>query len=110
MLQNHLLVLMKGFREYFPDQNREVIENCIHILKEELDFDAAAINQLHVAIYLFHNAVSIKYLNTMQFQIWMFASGECGLEIAQHQAPLDVCPRQFGQKCSSGCHYCSLSW
>lgn len=51
---------MKGFREYFPDQNREVIENSIHILKEELDFDAAAINQLHVAIYLFHNAVSIE--------------------------------------------------
>lgn len=74
MLKNHLLVLMKGFREYFPDQNREVIENSIHILKEELDFDAAAINQLHVAIYLFHNAVSIKDSQNDKVYIisWMF--------------------------------------
>ncbi|XP_059490906.1 mitogen-activated protein kinase kinase kinase 15 isoform X2 [Neocloeon triangulifer] len=70
---NHLLVLMKGFREFFPDQNREVIENAIHILKEELDFDAAAINQLHVAIYLFHNAVNVVLRSHSIKPHWMFA-------------------------------------
>jgi len=64
---------MKGFREYFPDQNREIIENSIHILKEELDFDAVAINQLHVAIYLFHNAVSLCASNLVDFKFCLMA-------------------------------------
>ncbi|XP_065351801.1 mitogen-activated protein kinase kinase kinase 15 isoform X2 [Cloeon dipterum] len=70
---NHLLVLMKGFRDYFPDQNREIIENAIHILKEELDFDSAAINQLHTAIYLFHNAVNVVLRSHSIKPHWMFA-------------------------------------
>lgn len=49
---------MRGMRDYISDQNREVIESAIHTLKEELDFDAAAISQLHFAIYLFQESVS----------------------------------------------------
>jgi len=50
---------MRGMKDYISDQNRGVIENAIHTLKEELDFDAAAISQLHFAIYLFQESVSI---------------------------------------------------
>ena len=50
---------MRGMKDYISDQNRQVIENAIHTLKEELDFDAAAISQLHFAIYLFQESVSI---------------------------------------------------
>lgn len=50
---------MRGMKDYISDQNREIIESAIHTLKEELDFDAAAISQLHFAIYLFQESVSI---------------------------------------------------
>lgn len=59
VLQSHLEIVMRGMKDYISDQNREVIENAIHTLKEELDFDAAAISQLHFAIYLFQESVSI---------------------------------------------------
>jgi mitogen-activated protein kinase kinase kinase 5 len=58
-LQQHLSILMRGLKDYLPEQNREVIENAIRTLKEELDFEEAAINQLYLAIYLFQEAVSI---------------------------------------------------
>lgn len=59
VLQSHLEIVIRGLKDYISDQNREVIESTIHRLKEELDFDAAAISQLHFAIYLFQESVSI---------------------------------------------------
>jgi mitogen-activated protein kinase kinase kinase 5 len=59
ILQSHLEIVMRGLKDYISDQNREVIESAIHTLKEELDFDAAAISHLHFAIYLFQESVSI---------------------------------------------------
>jgi mitogen-activated protein kinase kinase kinase 5 len=59
--QLHLGILMRGLKDYLPEQNREVIESAIHTLKEELDFDAAAINQLYLAIYAFQEAVRTFY-------------------------------------------------
>lgn len=59
---------MRGMREYIADQHREVLETAIHTLKEDLEFDSAAINHLYLAIYLFQDAVSIaKYHSTFEF-------------------------------------------
>lgn len=49
----HLQMLMKGLKDYLTDQTVNVIENAVRQLKEELDFDATAINQLQFAIYLY---------------------------------------------------------
>lgn len=57
---------MRGMKDYISDQNREVIESAIHTLKEELDFDAAAISQLHFAIYLFQESVSMHLFLLLQ--------------------------------------------
>jgi hypothetical protein len=67
VLQSHLEIVMRGMKDYISDQNREVIETAIHTLKEELDFDAAAISQLHFAIYLFQESVSIYLFFTYNF-------------------------------------------
>ncbi|XP_075217555.1 apoptotic signal-regulating kinase 1 isoform X2 [Lycorma delicatula] len=70
---SHLEVLMRGLRDYIADQNKEVIENAIHNLKEELDFDSVAINQLHLALYLFQDAVNTVLRHHSIKPHWMFA-------------------------------------
>lgn len=71
--QNHLESLMRGLRDYISEQNQEVITSAISKLKEELDFDSTAINQLHLAIYLFQNAVNeVLRMHSIKPH-WMFA-------------------------------------
>jgi len=53
----HLEVLMKGLRDYITDQNRDVVEQTIYSLKEQLNFDAVAVHQLHISLCLFKDAV-----------------------------------------------------
>lgn len=50
---HHLSKLMGGLKDYLTDQSLNVIETAVRNLKEELDFDGAAINQLQFAIYLY---------------------------------------------------------
>lgn len=50
---NHLETLLEGLKDYLTEQTLTVIENVVKQLKEELNFDAAAINQLQFAIYLY---------------------------------------------------------
>ncbi|XP_046393431.1 mitogen-activated protein kinase kinase kinase 15 isoform X2 [Ischnura elegans] len=69
----HLETLMRGLKEYIPDKNRQFIENAIHTLKEELDFDVYAINQLNYAIYLFQDAVNVVLRSHSIKPHWMFA-------------------------------------
>lgn len=55
------------------DQNPEAVASAIRKIKEELDFDAAAINQLHFAIYLFQESVNeVLRLHSIKPH-WMFA-------------------------------------
>lgn len=49
----HLARLMSGLKDYLTEQSLNVIEIAVRQLKEELDFDATAINQLQFAIYLY---------------------------------------------------------
>ncbi|KAJ8682464.1 hypothetical protein QAD02_018256 [Eretmocerus hayati] len=70
---NHLELLMRGLRDYISGQNQDVITKSISELKEELDFDSTAINQLHLAIYLFQTAVNeVLRMHSIKPH-WMFA-------------------------------------
>ncbi|XP_058791363.1 mitogen-activated protein kinase kinase kinase 15 isoform X2 [Phymastichus coffea] len=55
---NHLESLTRALRNYISEQKQELLTAAISKLKEELDFDSTAINQLHFAIYLFKDAVN----------------------------------------------------
>ncbi|XP_026681285.1 mitogen-activated protein kinase kinase kinase 15 [Diaphorina citri] len=52
----HLEILMQGMRDNIAEQQKSCIETKIAQLKQELNFDSVAINQIHFAIYLFHEA------------------------------------------------------
>jgi mitogen-activated protein kinase kinase kinase 5 len=54
-------------------QNKSVLEQAITTLKEELDFDTKAINELHTAIYMFHEAVNVVLRMHSIKPHWMFA-------------------------------------
>lgn len=64
---HHIELLMCGLKEYIANQNKEQLEAAMHSLKEDLEFDSVAINQLHLAIYLFQDAVSLFSQNLNLF-------------------------------------------
>ena len=53
LTQKHLAALMDALKEYLTEQSLSVVETAVRQLKEELDFDVTAINQLQFAIYLY---------------------------------------------------------
>ncbi|GAB6029560.1 protein kinase kinase kinase [Chamberlinius hualienensis] len=69
----HLTVLIKGLREFIPEQNKEPIQLAINILKEELEFDGQAIHQIQLALYLFQEAVNVVLRMHSIKPHWMFA-------------------------------------
>ncbi|XP_046476779.1 mitogen-activated protein kinase kinase kinase 15 isoform X1 [Neodiprion pinetum] len=70
---NHLELLMRGLKDYISEPNQDVLMTTIRTLKEELDFDSTAINQLYSAIYLFQTAVNeVLRLHSIKPH-WMFA-------------------------------------
>lgn len=74
LTMEHLEILIRGLKEYIGDQNnRAGLENAIHTLKEELEFDTIAINHLHLAIYLFQDAVNVVLRLHSIKPHWMFA-------------------------------------
>ena len=56
----NLLTLMRGLRDFIPEQNKSVIEGAISTLREEVDFDALALNHIQLALYLFQDAVRLQ--------------------------------------------------
>ncbi|KAJ8730643.1 hypothetical protein PYW08_002056 [Mythimna loreyi] len=73
LTMSHLEMLRCALKEYIMDQNRSVIEQAIITLKEELDFDSNAINELHSAIYMFQEAVNAVLRMHSIKPHWMFA-------------------------------------
>ncbi|CAK1540656.1 unnamed protein product [Leptosia nina] len=73
LTMNHLETLRCALKEYITDQNRSVIEQAITTLKEDLDFDSNAINELHSAIYMFQEAVNVVLRMHSIKPHWMFA-------------------------------------
>ncbi|CAG9119419.1 unnamed protein product [Plutella xylostella] len=70
---HHLEILRCALKDYIMDQNRRVIEQAMTTLKEELDFDSNAINELHAAIYMFQEAVNAVLRMHSIKPHWMFA-------------------------------------
>jgi mitogen-activated protein kinase kinase kinase 5 len=54
----HLLTLMRGLRDFIPEQQKTTIEAAISTLREEVDFDVLALNHIQLALYQFQDAVS----------------------------------------------------
>ncbi|XP_045494707.1 mitogen-activated protein kinase kinase kinase 15 [Colias croceus] len=73
LTMSHLETLRCALKEYIMDQNRAVIEQAITTLKEDLDFDSNAINELHSAIYMFQEAVNVVLRMHSIKPHWMFA-------------------------------------
>lgn len=62
---SNLLTLMRGLRDFIPDQNKSTIEMAISTLREEVDFDVVALNHIQLALYRFQDAV-MRLKNTYQ--------------------------------------------
>ncbi|KAK4881515.1 hypothetical protein RN001_004834 [Aquatica leii] len=103
---HHLAKLMGGLKEYLTEQSVSVVETTVRHLKEELDFDATAINQLQFAIYLYQESVNEVLRRHPIKPHWMFAldnlvragvqaaitilSPELGENLANHSSPSTV--------------------
>ncbi|KAM3963712.1 apoptotic signal-regulating kinase 1 isoform 2-T2 [Aphomia sociella] len=73
LTMNHLITFHCALKDYISQQNRQVIEQAVVTLKEDLDFDSNAINELHSAIYLFQEAVNAVLRMHSIKPHWMFA-------------------------------------
>ncbi|XP_052756028.1 mitogen-activated protein kinase kinase kinase 15 isoform X1 [Galleria mellonella] len=73
LTMDHLTKLHCALKDYISQQNRQVIEQAVTTLKEELDFDSNAINELHSAIYMFQEAANAVLRMHSIKPHWMFA-------------------------------------
>ncbi|XP_076252318.1 apoptotic signal-regulating kinase 1 isoform X2 [Rhynchophorus ferrugineus] len=70
---DHLHKILDGLKNYVTNQFPSIVENTIKQVKEELDYDSAAIHQLQFAIYLYQESVNeVLRLHTIKPH-WMFA-------------------------------------
>ncbi|XP_013418805.1 mitogen-activated protein kinase kinase kinase 5-like isoform X2 [Lingula anatina] len=69
----HLLVLLKGLQQYVVSHDNKHLSFAFDKLREELDFDMTAQNEIQLALYVFHEAVNqtLKHCNIQPH--WMFA-------------------------------------
>ncbi|KAK2149722.1 hypothetical protein LSH36_440g02047 [Paralvinella palmiformis] len=74
VLQDQLAKLLEGLKEHIRDpQNCKPIQTVINCLKEQMDFDMMALNELQLAVYLFQEVVG-EILRQHHIQPhWMFA-------------------------------------
>ncbi|XP_053660184.1 mitogen-activated protein kinase kinase kinase 15 [Anopheles marshallii] len=71
--RDHLQMLLNGLRKYIAEQRTDTLEQAIAQLKEQPNFNATAIVQLHLALYAFQNTV-ITVLRSHNIKPhWMFA-------------------------------------
>ncbi|XP_037080511.1 mitogen-activated protein kinase kinase kinase 15-like isoform X2 [Pollicipes pollicipes] len=68
-----LTLLLQGLRDFIPEQNRAALEAAINTLREELEFDGRAMDQIHRALYLFQEAVNTALRSHNIKPHWMFA-------------------------------------
>jgi len=65
----NLLTLMRGLRDFIPNQDKVIIAQAISMLREEVDFDVLALNHIQLALYLFQDAVSLPFTLPIFIQI-----------------------------------------
>jgi len=64
---------MYGLREYIEASEKRKLESVINGLKEELNADAAVINQIQLAVFLFRDSVTNALRSHNIKPHWMFA-------------------------------------
>nr|KAG5704843.1 hypothetical protein BaRGS_001314 [Batillaria attramentaria] len=102
---DHLKVLLIGLKSYIKDQQQEPIREALNELREGVQFDASALMEIQLALYVVQEAVS-SILKTRNIKPhWMFAldnlvrvavqtaitvlSPELGANLAEGLAPVD---------------------
>ncbi|KAK7494369.1 hypothetical protein BaRGS_00014472 [Batillaria attramentaria] len=105
MDKDHLKVLLIGLKSYIKDQQQEPIREALNELREGVQFDASALMEIQLALYVVQEAVS-SILKTRNIKPhWMFAldnlvrvavqtaitvlSPELGANLAEGLAPVD---------------------
>jgi mitogen-activated protein kinase kinase kinase 5 len=101
LTQNHLQrILLPGLRDFIPQHNRANIQEAIASLKEELDFDGTAINQIQLALLTFQEAVNLVLRNHSIKPHWMFALDS--LIRSAVQAAITVLSPELGENIAGG--------
>ncbi|CAG2161540.1 unnamed protein product, partial [Oppiella nova] len=101
LTQTHLhRILLPGLRDFIPQTKRTHIERAIALLKEELDFDGAAINQIQLALLSFQEAVNLVLRNHSIKPHWMFALDS--LIRSAVQAAITVLSPELGENIAGG--------
>ncbi|XP_064629593.1 mitogen-activated protein kinase kinase kinase 15-like isoform X2 [Lineus longissimus] len=71
--KSHLKVMLAGLSEFVKDQNKENLIKGINSVKEDVDFDMAAVNEIQMCLYVFQETVqSILRQQNIQPH-WIFA-------------------------------------
>lgn len=77
--KDNLHIMIRALREYIIEQNKEILETAMGKLKNSLDFDATAIDHLHLALYSFQVIIielncsqNIELSNERRFNIVIF--------------------------------------
>ncbi|XP_077488640.1 apoptotic signal-regulating kinase 1 isoform X15 [Amblyomma americanum] len=81
--KEQLQALIDGFKNYIPEQNKTSLQHIIGKLKQEVNHDHKALNQLAVALYLFQSAVNEVLRNQSIKPHWMFALDSLVMNAAQ---------------------------
>ncbi|KAI1294720.1 Mitogen-activated protein kinase kinase kinase 15 [Halotydeus destructor] len=106
---NHLSVLLRGLRDYLPEQNKDSISKALSELKEELEYDPAVTSQLQLALCLFQNAVNRILRGHNIKPHWMFALDNL-VRTAVHAAISIISPELGENLAGSNLHQGSRSF
>jgi len=96
----NLLTLMRGLRDFIPEQNKATVEAAITTLREEVDFDVLALNHIQLALYLFQDAVNAVLRMHSIKPHWMFALDN--LVRSAVQAAITVLSPELGANLAGG--------
>ena len=104
LTQRHLQqILLPGFRDFIPQNKRAHIQEAIASLKEELDFDGTAINQIQLALLTFQEALNSVLRNHSIKPHWMFALDS--LIRSAVQAAITVLSPELGENIAGADHH-----
>ncbi|KAG1653822.1 Mitogen-activated protein kinase kinase kinase 5 [Nymphon striatum] len=71
--KDHLQILLKGLREYIPEQNKEPIQFAIDMIMEDYDSEVSAVNEIKLACFTLPEAVNPILRKRSIKPHWMFA-------------------------------------
>lgn len=91
----HLRTLLDGLKAHLIESPMNVLEKTIKQVKEELDYDSAAIHQLQFAIYLYQDSVNEVLRHHQIKPHWMFALDN--LVRAGVQATITILSPELGE-------------